>query len=201
MNKWLKRNQQDQWVKKARQLGYRSRAYAKMEQIQAKHGIIKPHMNILDLGAAPGSWSQVLKQYTSGGKIIAVDLLVMPPIEGVVFYQGDIEEDSTLSAITKLNNNRLFDLVVSDIAPNTIGIKKVDHLRQLGIVETIIDILPEVLAPSGHFICKVFQGQGSSELLTQARTLFKQVKTYKPEASRPSSPEIYWIGFDYQDKG
>ena len=199
MNQWLKRQSKDLWVKQARTLGYRSRAFAKLQQIQDKYQVIAPNMKVLDCGAAPGSWSQVLLEHIKKqGRVVAVDLLEMPTLEYVQFYQGDIEDDLTIDQLLQLNQQESFDLIVSDIAPNTSGIQQADQIRQLGIVENIIALLPILLKQDGHFVAKVFQGVGYEQTLKETRKLFKKLHIYKPPASRKESKEVYWIGMHYQ---
>ena len=181
----------------AKKLGYRSRAYAKLAQIQQKHQIFTANMHVLDCGAAPGSWSQVAQEYISTGRIVAVDLLKMAPLEGVDFIQGDIEDDHIISQIKSQCPQGLFDVVMTDIAPNTCGIQQTDQIRQLAIVESIIAILPELLKPSGYFIAKVFQGVGHDDALKLTRGQFEKVSIMKPSASRKESKEVYWIAKNF----
>ncbi len=192
--RWLQEHHQDAYVLKAREQGYRSRAVFKLEQIQHKDRILKPGQFVLDLGAAPGGWSEYASQvvgYT--GRIIALDLLPMEPIAGVEFVQGDFTEQDTLDRLLALIDERRFDLVISDMAPNLSGMHSVDQPKSIHLAELAFDLAREFLTPDGVFVSKLFQGAGFEDLVSQFRSSFKSVKLRKPDSSRSRSNEIYAV--------
>jgi 23S rRNA (uridine2552-2'-O)-methyltransferase len=180
--RWLQEHHHDAYVLKAREQGYRSRAVFKLEQIQHKDRILKPGQFVLDLGAAPGGWSEYASQIVGHtGRIIAIDLLPMEPIAGVEFVQGDFTEQDTLDRLLALIDERRFDLVISDMAPNLSG------------MELAFDLARQFLTPDGIFVSKLFQGVGFEDLVIQFRSSFKSVKLRKPDSSRSRSNEIYAV--------
>lgn len=192
--RWLQEHHQDAYVLKAREQGYRSRAVFKLEEIQHKDRILKPGQFVLDLGAAPGGWSEYASQVVGhSGRIIAVDLLPMEPVAGVEFLQGDFTEQATLDALLALTGERRFDLVMSDMAPNLSGVQSVDQPKSIYLVELAFDIAREFLTPDGVFVSKLFQGEGCDGLISGLRSSFKSVKLRKPVSSRPRSNEIYAV--------
>lgn len=191
-HKWLQEHFQDEFVKKAHQQGWRSRAVFKLQEIQEKDQLIKPGMNILDLGAAPGGWSQYARQLVGAkNKIIALDILPIEPMEGVDFIQGDFRENTVLAQLSKRVDNRKIQLVLSDMAPNISGNKAIDQPGAMYLAELALDVARQVLEPNGNFLVKLFQGQGSGEFLKDVRTTFSKVLIRKPKASRPRSNEVY----------
>ncbi len=179
---------------KARAQGYRSRAVFKLAEIQQKDQVLKPGQFVLDLGAAPGGWSEYASQILGDqGKIIAVDLLPVESIAGVTFLQGDFTEQETLDQLLELASGQLFDLVLSDMAPNLSGMDSVDQPRSIYLAELAFDLAENFLNSSGVFVVKLFQGAGSEELISSFRRRFKSVKLRKPDASRARSSEIYAI--------
>ncbi len=193
-NQWLKNHHEDAYVLQARKDGYRSRSVYKLIEIQLKDQIIKPGQFMLDLGAAPGGWSEYLSQFVSGrGRLIAVDLLPIEPIAGVEFIQGDFCEQETLDRILDLVDNRLFDLVLSDMAPNLSGMGSVDQPKSMYLAELAFDLARNNLSKNGHFVVKLFQGEGFEALISAFRLAFNSVKIRKPQASRAKSREIYAI--------
>lgn len=201
--RWLAEHAADDFVKRAHEQGWRSRAVFKLEEIQERDRLFRPGMTIVDLGAAPGAWSQYARFVTKEqGTIIALDLLPMDALPGVTFIEGDFREEETLEALRAALGNtgpdRVVDLVMSDIAPNTSGQKAVDQPRSIYLAELALDFAKEALKPGGHFVVKIFQGEGSQELLAAARRNFEVVKVRKPKASRPRSREVYFVARNYR---
>lgn len=196
--RWLDRHHSDEYVKKASQEGYRSRAAYKLLEIQQKDRILQPGLTVVDLGAAPGGWSQVAQQLTgTQGQVIALDILAMDPLPGVTFIQGDFREDETLGRLRELLQNLLVDLVISDMAPNVSGMKAVDQPRAMYLCDLALDLAREVLKPGGELVVKVFQGEGFDQYLRDLRGAFAKVTTRKPKASRPRSREVYLVARNY----
>ncbi len=196
--RWLDRHHSDEYVKKASQEGYRSRAAYKLLEIQEKDRILQPGMRVVDLGAAPGGWSQVARQLTGKqGQVIALDILPMDPLPGVWFIQGDFREGETLERLRELLQNQPVDLVISDMAPNVSGMKAVDQPRAMYLCDLALDLAREVLKPGGELVVKVFQGEGFDQYLRDLRGAFAKVTTRKPKASRPRSREVYLVARNY----
>ena len=192
--RWLQEHHHDAYVLKAREQGYRSRAVFKLEQIQHKDRILKPGQFVLDLGAAPGGWSEYASQIVGHtGRIIAIDLLPMEPIAGVEFVQGDFTEQDTLDRLLALIDERRFDLVISDMAPNFSGMESVDQPKSIHLAELAFDLAREFMMSDGVFVSKLFQGAGFEDLVSQFRSSFKSVKLRKPDSSRSRSNEIYAV--------
>ena len=204
---WLNDHVNDPWVKLAQREGYRARAAYKLKEIDETLRLVKPGQTVVDLGSAPGAWSQYLRHRLSpqgaavgelNGTIVAMDILEMAPIEGVSFIQGDFREESTLDALhqalgSKASGGQL-DLVVSDMAPNLSGIEGVDAARISHLVELAVDFACQHLKAEGALVAKVFHGSGYSELVQLFRTHFKVVKPIKPKASRDKSSETFLVG-------
>lgn len=181
-------------MKQARQAGYRSRAVFKLEEIQRSDRLIRPGMTIVDLGAAPGGWSQLAARLLNGrGRIIALDILPMDAIVGVDFLQGDFGDDAVLEQLRQLIGPEGVQLVMCDMAPNTTGIADVDHDRSMHLVELSLDFARQRLAPGGDFLVKVFQGRHFQPFVKALRGSFETVKVRKPPASRQRSPELYLL--------
>jgi 23S rRNA (uridine2552-2'-O)-methyltransferase len=186
-------------VQKARREGWRSRAVFKLQQIDNKERLLKPGMTVVDLGAAPGGWSQYVTQKLDGRcRIIALDLLPMDALPSVDFILGDFRDDHIVDELRASLGEDKADLVMSDMAPNISGNKAIDQPRSMYLVELALDMCKVVIKDRGDFICKLFQGQGSDELLAQARERFAKVRVMKPEASRPGSREVYLVARNYQ---
>lgn len=197
--RWLAEHESDEFVKRAREEGYRSRAVYKLEDIQRTDRIIRPGMTIVDLGAAPGGWSQLAAKLLKGqGRIVANDILPMDEIIGVEFLQGDFSSDEVMRQFLDLLGTDRPRLVMSDIAPNTTGIGDVDHDRSMYLVELALDFARQTLVPGGDFVVKVFQGRGFQEFVKQLRGSFKAVKVRKPPASRARSAELYLLARDFK---
>jgi 23S rRNA (uridine2552-2'-O)-methyltransferase len=185
----------DPYVKRANQEGYRSRAAYKLMEIDGRDHLLAPGMTVVDLGAAPGSWSQVAaRKIGPSGRLIALDVLEMEPLPGVSFIRGDFREDATLAALTEALEGRQVDLVISDMAPNLSGIDVADQARSMHLAELALAFARERLKPGGNFLVKVFQGEGFESFLREMRACFEQVVTRKPKASRDRSNEIYLLG-------
>lgn len=197
--RWLKEHFDDKYANEARKKGYRSRAYFKMEEIQNKDKLLKPDMTVVDLGAAPGGWSQfAAKIIGEKGQIIACDLLPMDPISGVSFLQGDFREDAVLDALLERISPEMVDVVMSDMAPNIAGNNSVDQPRAMYLVELALDMCRQVLAPNGSFVVKVFQGEGFDNFVKEVRELFNVVKVRKPDSSRARSREVFIVATGYK---
>ncbi len=197
--KWLQEHHRDQYVKRAQMDGYRSRASYKLIEINQKDKIFKPGLIVIDLGAAPGGWSQVAaKLVGSKGKIIASDILNMNPIDKVDFVLGDFTDSVVLRNILNLLENNLVDLVISDMAPNISGIRGVDQIKAIYLIELALDMACEVLKPGGNFVVKAFHGEGFDQYILELKKRFKQVVSRKPDASRPRSREVYIVAKDFK---
>jgi len=193
-SRWLQEHHQDEYVLKARAQGYRSRAVFKLAEIQQKDHVLKAGQLVLDLGAAPGGWSEYASTIIGdNGKIIALDLLPLEPIAGVTFLQGDFTEQETLDQLLALIGDRRCDLVLSDMAPNLSGMESVDQPKSIYLAELAFDLAENFLNSTGVFVVKLFQGAGSEELISSFRRRFRSVKLRKPDASRSRSSEIYAI--------
>ncbi len=196
---WRERQERDPYVLQARREGWRSRAVYKLEQIVKKEPLLKPDMTCIDLGAAPGSWSQYVSAKLNGRcRIIALDLLVMDSLPSVEQIQGDFTEDDTLQILLGMIKCSPVDLVMSDMAPNISGNKAVDQPRSMYLAELALDLARKVLKRRGNFICKLFQGQGTDAFVDDARDSFDRVRVIKPKASRPGSSEVYLVARNYQ---
>lgn len=190
--RWLGEHFSDEYVKKAQQEGYRSRAVYKLKEIQEKDRILQPCMKVVDLGAAPGSWSQYVTQVVGRkGRVVASDILPLDPLPFVEFVLGDFREDSVLAEILGLLGDEKADLVISDMAPNMSGVDAVDQPRAIYLCELALDMARQTLKPGGTFLVKLFQGEGSEQYIRDVRSSFKVVKVRKPAASRPRSREVY----------
>ncbi|MFC4159629.1 RlmE family RNA methyltransferase [Chitinimonas lacunae] len=192
---WLQEHVNDHYVHQAQKDGYRSRAAYKLLEINEKDKLLKPGYWVADLGAAPGSWSQVAKRLVGQqGRVFALDILEMDPLPGVEFVQGDFREEETLTRFTELLQGRLVDLAICDIAPNISGMAVIDQARSFHLCELALDFCRDYLKPGGHFLVKTFQGSGYTEFIQQMRSEFASVLTRKPAASRDRSNEIYLLG-------
>ena len=193
-SRWLKEHFDDEYVKRAQREGWRSRAVYKLEELDQKYRLLKPGMTVVDLGAAPGGWSQyAAKVLGAKGQIFALDILPMEPMPGVVFIEGDFRDEAVLAQFKTQLGDRPIDLVMSDIAPNISGMGAVDQPRAMYMVELAVDFARDMLRPGGAFICKVFQGEGFDALVQSLRHDFGKVVVRKPKASRPRSREVYLV--------
>jgi 23S rRNA (uridine2552-2'-O)-methyltransferase len=191
---WMQEHVTDPYVRKAQAEGMRSRAAYKLQQLAERDNLLKPGMVVVDLGSAPGGWSQVASRVVGPeGRVVGVDLLEMLPVPGVRFVQGDFGDDAVLAEVEKLLDGRAVDLVLSDMAPNMSGVASVDQARSIGLAELALDFTVNHLKPQGNFLVKVFQGSGFETLVADIRRRFVQVMIRKPEASRSRSNEVYLV--------
>lgn len=193
--RWLQRQLNDPYVKEAKRLGYRSRAAFKLLEMEEKLNVIKKDMIVVDLGAAPGGWTQVAVE--KGAKVIGIDLLEIETMEGAEFIQMDFTDNDAPDKLIDMLGGEKVDIVLSDLSPYTTGHQKTDHIRIMALVEMAYDFAKDVLKPGGHFIAKVFQGGAQGEVLTLVKKNFKTVKHMKPPASRKESPEQYLIALNF----
>ncbi len=205
---WLNDHVNDTYVKLAKREGYRARAAYKLKEIDEAHKLIKPGHMVIDLGSTPGAWSQYIRRKLSpktatgggaavgelNGRIIALDLLAMEPVEGVVFIQGDFREEEILNQVTSEMKGDLADVVVSDMAPNLSGIDSTDAARVENLIELAIDFCKNHMKPEGALVAKVFHGSGYSQLVVMFKAHFKVVKAIKPASSRSESSETFLVG-------
>jgi 23S rRNA (uridine2552-2'-O)-methyltransferase len=192
---WMHEHVNDPYVQEAQRRGYRSRAAFKLTELDARDRLLRPGMRVVDLGAAPGSWSQVLRERVgTGGRIVAVDVLPMDPIAGVTFVQADFREDEGLAAVEKALENGPVDLVVSDMAPNLSGIDPVDQARSVHLGELALEFAISHLREGGDLVVKVFQGAGLAELQRAISARFAKVYVRKPKSSRDRSRETFLVG-------
>lgn len=197
---WLQRQLNDPFVARAKLEGYRSRSSYKLKEIQEKFHFLKPGFQVVDLGSAPGGWSQVAMEYINSnpkrpGAVYAIDLLAMAPIPGVYDLQGDFTDEAIRNQLQSMIQTPI-DAVISDIAPSTCGNPSIDHLRSVALCEQALFFSLDVLRPGGHFIAKIFQGAEEPEFFQLLRQHFKEVKRFKPQASRNGSPEIYLVALN-----
>jgi 23S rRNA (uridine2552-2'-O)-methyltransferase len=191
---WLREHREDPYVQRAQKEGYRSRACYKLLELQERDRLLRPGMTVVDLGSAPGGWSQVAARIVgSKGRVIASDILAMDGLEDVLFIQGDFTEDDVFDRLCAEIGDDGVQLVMSDMAPNMSGMAAVDQPRSMYLVELALDFALRTLEPDGSFLAKVFQGEGFDDLLANARAHFASVVTRKPEASRSRSREVYLL--------
>jgi len=192
---WMQEHVSDAYVKRARAEGMRSRAAYKLDEIAVRDRLLKPGMVVVDLGAAPGGWSQVAAgRVGPRGRVIALDILEMPSLAGVTFLRGDFRDDATLSELERVLAGQRADLVLSDMAPNLSGIASSDQAQALELAELALDFALKHMKPKGNFLVKTFQGAGFEEYLRSLRGRFSAVAVRKPEASRDRSREVYLLG-------
>jgi len=197
--RWLKEHFADPFVQRAQSEGWRSRAVFKLEEIDRREKLLKPGQVCLDLGAAPGAWSQyAARQVGRKGRVVASDLLPMEELPGVEFVQGDFREEPVFDQLLSLLPERHVDVVLSDMAPNLSGVDAIDQPRSLYLAELALDMAERVLKPGGNALIKVFQGSGFQELVQGARRRYGRVKLVKPQASRSRSPEIYLLAMQFR---
>jgi 23S rRNA (uridine2552-2'-O)-methyltransferase len=196
---WKQRQARDPFVRRAQAEGWRSRAVYKLEEIQRKDRILARGQTVVDLGAAPGAWCQFVTGVVGpAGRVIALDLLEMDPLPGVDFIQGDFQDEITLHELLARVDPGKGNVVLSDMAPNMTGMRAVDQPRSMYLAELALDFAGRVLRPGGHFVAKLFQGEGFSAFVTRARSRFAEVRLRKPAASRPENREIYLVARNFR---
>ena len=197
--RWLKEHFDDKYVQEAQKKGWRSRAVFKLDEIQNRDKLLRPAMTVVDLGAAPGSWSQYLAEKVGDkGQVVACDILPMDSLAGVDFLQGDFREEAVLDALLKRIDGKNVDVVLSDMAPNMSGNNSVDQAGSMYLVELALDMCHQVLKPGGSFVIKVFQGEGFVEFMNALKQSFTTIKTRKPDSSRSRSREVYLVACGYK---
>ena len=194
---WLQEHHSDQYVRKSKQDGYRSRAAYKLLELNKKYNLFKYGMNVVDLGAAPGGWSQVVQSFvTENGKVFALDILPIDPIANVDFIQGDFTEDEPYEKLLSLTEGKKINWVISDMAPNMTGNKSTDQIRSLYLVELATSFADQVLKNGGNFLAKIFHAKGAEDLIKELKIHYSKVIIQKPDSSRPRSSETYVIAFN-----
>ncbi|MGE0080303.1 MAG: 23S rRNA (uridine(2552)-2'-O)-methyltransferase RlmE [Thiohalomonadaceae bacterium] len=196
--RWLKEHFDDEYVKRAQQMGYRSRAVFKLLEIDEKDRLFRKGMRVIDLGAAPGGWSQIARDRVGPqGRVVALDILPMDPLPDVEVLQGDFREEAVMNALLAAVGDEQVDLVMSDMAPNISGERTIDQPRAMYLAELALDLAQRVLAPGGDLLIKVFQGEGSDAFMRTLKQHFAKVIVRKPKASRPRSREVYLLARNY----
>ncbi len=201
MTRWYQEKKKEYFYNEAKRKGYRSRSAFKLKQIQNKFKIIRKTDFVLDLGAAPGGWSQVSNEIIGkNGKIIGIDLLNIKPIDGIQFLQEDITEKSTILKIIKIVGENGVDVLLSDMSPNISGNYSIDHANSVHLCKQSLNLVDKILKDNGNFLCKLFMGEEFDDFIKIFKNKFKNVKLYSPPASRKSSSEIYIIGRNFLKK-
>ncbi len=196
---WLKEHFDDEYVRRSQQDGYRSRAIYKLIEIDKKDHLVKPGMTVIDLGAAPGGWSEYcVKKLDKKGAMVALDILPMDPIEGVTIIEGDFREDAVFEELMAVMNNNKADLVISDMAPNITGMGSVDMPRAYYLCDLALDFARQILKPGGGFLVKLFQGEGFEVYNKELKASFSRVVMRKPKASRARSREVYALATGFK---
>ena len=200
-NRWLSEHFDDHYVKMAQQKGLRSRSAFKLLELQDKYQLVKPGMIVVDLGAAPGGWCQVVQPLIKdSGKVLALDILEMEPVHGVEFIHGDFTEDGSLQALEAALGGHKVDLVLSDMAPNMSGMATIDQAKAMYLAELALEFVKAHLKPGGDYVVKLFQGTDFDVYVREVRSLFEKVQVRKPKASRPRSREVYLLARGRQVK-
>jgi len=195
---WLKEHFDDEYVARAQQEGYRSRATYKLLEINEKDNLLRRGMTVVDLGAAPGGWSQIAADIVgSDGMVVALDILPMDPLAGVAVLEGDFQEEGVFNQLLATIGERPVDIVMSDMAPNMSGMRSIDQPKAMYLCELSLDLARSVLKPGGSMLIKLFQGEGSDEFIRECRKSFRKVLIRKPAASRARSREVYMLALNY----
>ncbi len=198
-SKWLKEHFDDPYVKQAQEAGYRSRAVFKLKEIDDKDQLLKPGRSVVDLGAAPGGWTEYARsKLPDKDPVFALDILPMEPIAGVDIIEGDFTSEAVLNELLEALDGAKINLVLSDMAPNISGMKAIDQPKAMYLAELALDFCQQAMAPGGDFLVKVFQGEGFDDFLRAMRDRFQKVLVRKPSASRPRSREVYLLGRHYK---
>jgi len=199
--RWYLEKKREHFYKQAKKDGYRARSAFKLLQIQKRYGILKQGDTVVDLGAAPGGWSQVVKEIVGDeATVIGIDLLQIQPIEGITFLQGDMTEEESIQNILDLTDENNVDVVISDMSPNISGNYSMDQARSIFLCEQALKTCDLILRPGGNFVCKVFEGEDLPDLLKEVKTKFKIIKQFNPTASRKTSSEVYIIAKNFIKK-
>lgn len=194
MTRWYSEKKREHFYKEAKRLGYRARSAFKLKQIQKRFGVFSKEDIVIDLGAAPGGWSQVAKEFVGAkGIVIGADILPIKPLDNVQFIQGDITDNETLEEIKQILNDTKADVVLSDMSPDISGNYSVDQARSLWLCERALEVAEQVLHPNGTFVCKIFEGADTKKFIEKVKQRFSSVRIFTPDASRKSSSEIYII--------
>lgn len=197
---WYQDHINDPFVKEAKSKGYRSRATFKLSELDERAGLFKPGMSVVDLGAAPGGWSEyALQKVGEKGKVIGIDLLPMDPIQGVTLLQGDFTDESMVNELLALLSDQKADVVMSDMAPNISGVAVSDQLRMSDLARRALHFATQALRPEGKFVIKLFHGQGFDQVVSEAKKAFKSVSIRKPKASKAKSKEVYLFAHTFRD--
>ena len=194
MTRWYREKKREHYYKESKRLGYRARSAFKLKQIQKRFGVFSKEDIVIDLGAAPGGWSQTAKEFVGKqGIVIGADILQIKSLDNVQFIQGDITDNGTVEEIKQILNDTKADVVLSDMSPDVSGNYSVDQARSLWLCERALEVAEQVLRPGGTFICKIFEGTDTKEFIEKVKHRFSSVRTFTPDASRKSSSEIYII--------
>ncbi len=194
MTRWYSEKKREHFYKEAKRLGYRARSAFKLKQIQKRFGVFSKEDIVIDLGAAPGGWSQVAKEFVGAkGIVIGADILPIKPLDNVQFIQGDITDNETVEEIKQILNDTKADVVLSDMSPDISGNYSVDQARSLWLCERALEVAEQVLHPNGTFVCKIFEGADTKKFIEKVKQRFSSVRIFTPDASRKSSSEIYII--------
>jgi 23S rRNA (uridine2552-2'-O)-methyltransferase len=200
MTRWYIEKKKEHFYKEAKRVGYRARSAFKLQQIQDRFHLIPKDGIVVDLGAAPGGWSQVAKELVgTDGVVIGIDLSTIKPFEGILFLQGDVTKTETLEQIKYLMNGRNADVVLSDMSPDISGNYSVDQARSAWLCDCALHVVNDILRADGHFICKIFEGEDTKAFLEKVKHQFLVVKTFSPEASRKSSSEVYIVAKSFKN--
>ena len=200
-NRWLRRHFSDEYIQRAQKEGWRSRAAFKLKELDERDRLLRPGMTVVDLGAAPGGWSQYAKERVGPvGRVIALDILPLEPIAGVEILQGDFTEPAVLDSLMERLGGRAVDLVIADMAPNISGIAASDQARAMGLAERVLEFADRTLRPGGCFVVKIFQGAGFQEFHRAVQRRFAKRLVRKPKASRAESREVYLLGKGFKGR-
>jgi 23S rRNA (uridine2552-2'-O)-methyltransferase len=199
MTRWYTEKKREHFYKEAKRVGYRARSAFKLQQIQQRFHVVPKDATVVDLGAAPGGWSQIATELVGEhGRVIAADISPMNPLKDVTVIQGDITQPETVTHIKSILGDAKADVVLSDMSPNISGSYTTDQARSAWLCDCALTVATQVLTPGGSFICKIFEGEDTKEFISKVRQYFTKVKTFSPEASRKSSSEVYIIAKTYK---
>ncbi len=194
MTRWYQEKKSEHFYKQAKRVGYRARSAFKLKQIQNRFSIFSNGDVVLDLGAAPGGWSQAAKEYVGEtGKVIGIDLLAIKPLDGILFFQGDVTEEETINEVKFESEIDCVDVIISDMSPDISGNYSMDQARSVWLCEKALCVAEKMLKNNGNFICKIFEGEDTKEFIDKLKGRFYKVKVFSPKASRKSSSEIYLV--------